>query len=362
MKVKTDKFKMVEMAKKGKAEILFWRSEYCKRKAMIDDSDKYKRLEDASSLVKDELLSVFLQAEFSAEDVDRNVLNWVQISMWREHFHDNHSELLVNDINIRPFLLWSVRSRAYKDASLLFYEFSTEYGYFVHDLLCRGDMYALLDIINENGDLPAPPVFHSNWGYRPILPEEVLTTVRSKDGVAESLPDDLWEQIRRNLPDCHPQGRFATLGRITRQPDFIVMAQALSERFNFDVAFKEIKYDMALHIYDYKIKNGIELTPGEIEAIVEAFESSADNGRYGPSYSQARATGLWLWDYLNENPEVKILTKAYNYLRATKRIPFYEASTDKTIGRVLAATWDSVRAGEVLPIKKCDTRKRKKVS
>jgi len=71
-------------------------------------------------------------------------------------------------------------------------------------------------------------------------------------------------------------------------------------------------------------------------------------GEYGPSYSSARAIGLWMWDYMEEKGSSQ--TEAIQKLKDKKLAVDHVASSSRTLMRLYARTRECIERGEVLAI------------
>lgn len=361
-----DFFKLVTEAKSKYTEMLFWNYQYVKRKALQDNVDNFQKIEELCQRFSERMKPIcntnlalskfnFLEIETILPSAITFIIDFQQKYFYRNiPFHDIITNRLIPHEVI--------------DISLQLWPFATEYSYTAHDITAPNDTNSLLKIIEEEKSLPLAPPFHINKNDSSPLSQEALTILRLHPRDTLEHFTSPWETENFNTSVGSPSvTKYAEkddedffMYGIYRNPNFVALINTQTHDFDFTASLNEISGMLAMHIYNEKKDKLDTLTPTEQKAVINFFEKQAQ-GHYGPAHSQARATGLWLWDYKQQHPEESDQS-AIKKLKESDLSPWYSASDDRTLRRLLESTRSCINSGKVLPINKRDTKKKNKVS
>ena len=340
----------------GKNEINFWRNEYRKRRFrehFSDDFVKTKQFWDDVCLAVEQLLEKYPN--------DKTMLNADYMESaykcsWMQLWGDTGTPLYNNGRDVRDLFQMGNFPDEVKDKFVFLHDQSMFHDYYPWDLLTLQDMTGIFKLINSDQPLPPPPPFHINYGAKKALPEHVLTFLAlnpDRKNKKVSLSEELWHECNRQQGTEYSHGTITKVAGITRCPDFIIMAQLLSKDFDLEIVIKEIKFELAMAIFQLKKRGRMELTPYEYKAMIEAYEMET-RGEYGPTYSYARAAGLWMWDYYKNGKQSaggkKTKADAIKALRASQLCLMYHNSDDRTLYRKISEAEGCIKEGEVLSV------------
>jgi len=342
--------KNIENASKAAMHIQFWRAEYVKRNFLEKNKDAIDRISENVLFIQQEVFRVLCGYLQHKSVIEADYFKLFQKHCYMGMAGDDGSPLYVDNFNVRDaFNRWDVPESILKQMNS-FIDVSLEYGYCIDDLLARWDMSNILQMIKEEVALPDPPVFQANNQYHKALPENVLTLLRANpesNRAKLSLQQELWLQFNKEQQTYYEYGQMVNVCGMTRSTDFIITGQALSNDFDLEIALQEIADHIVWVIFEEKTKHGLLLNEVETRAVVDLYDRMA-LGEYGPSYSSARAIGLWMWDYMELTGCSQ--TNAIQDLKGKGLAVDHAESSSRTLMRLYTRTRECIEKGDVLAI------------
>lgn len=353
MAKKNDTLWSLENAEQAAKDIQFWRAEYMKRLFIGDDDYEVIKIlhDDISKSWRNYLYEEKLAL---ARRYENNFIKYLQkyhnTSFIGKTYNDEH-------VNFSSDFSSFLTKKDSIKALAFFFNASTNYDYFIDDLLSPVDTENILRNIDEA--LPAPPPFHINKHYHTRFPEKILTLLQLDSHHATPIianTESLWsEELNNRFGDPTKQINFA---EFTRFVDFAVMGQATHEDFDIGVACQEIKDHITWVIYEYKRKRNIPLKKAEEALAIDLYKRMAV-GEYGVTYRSARAIGLWLWDQRYRYKTVKSDAEAIRQLKEKQLDIEHQASEERTLKRLLENATKCIKTGKVIGINKQNKKKQK---
>jgi hypothetical protein len=348
--------KVMDGVNESRHHIYFWRAEYRKRKFMVEHPDKYKSF---PSLIKDiyrDLNKLFSNFPNDRQRIGDDYYDKLQQSVFLEGFSDYKTPVFIGNFNVRNFFSRdNIPELIWKNIFDTCF-FSFEYDYYISFLSSKCDMYGILKLLSEGKALPTPPETHFNKTQKDFIPSHLLKVLRIDRSGSEV--DSLTKQILIEYNKQHPQFRGSSVlkSKSSINYDVAILADIFNEQFDIEKSINEIQEKLIYMIYDHKSRNKIDLNDREIELLRKLFDKFA-RGHTRSSHSHSRATGLWIWDYMYFNPNIKTQAKVYrefSQLDLKKYHDFDEKneSSRRTFDGIMVSTRKSIDEGEVLPIKR----------
>ena len=340
MKSKNWDFKTASEAARG---IEFWRAEYFKRKFKLDPNffDYSSDFNILKGEWKDYLQCIHptLYGEYSNTFI-RPLLNTFSAMSQQRRYEHNGRELT---FLFRDFLSQDLIRDI---CATLLEDVTNNYCYYIDDLLSPTDMERILRNISE--PLPCHPLYGPNRTYKPPLPVEAISFFRLNYKSSSSFitPSDM-VMLKTNDPLSSPGFPIYKAECFSRRADFAVMGQLLHEEFDLEIACQEIRDHLIFTLYEAKKEHNIPMTPKEKDLMVGLFTRMA-KGEYGPTYVEARAIGLWLWD--DQQKEPRKIQQSIQALKSKKLDLGHFNSDDRVFYRLLQRAAECIEAGAVLPI------------
>lgn len=202
----------------------------------------------------------------------------------------------------------------------------------------------------EKWDAPPTLCIESSGTFVPD--SSVKVNLNFDDDLGE-IEKEILEEYRKKMSS--EKGYFETLIRgSTASYHIELKAYMYDSSFDIDNALEKFHEQLVWAVYDVKRQRSMPLTERE-RSLVDASFQKLVVGSAGPTHAVGRAVGLWLWDYLQENPSS---TRTPAYIALNKlglNIPYRfekdNPSIRKTLDRIFNSTKKCIETNQVLPIK-----------
>jgi len=345
---------LMDRVNESRHHIYFWRAEYRKRKFMKEHPDKYKIFPDLINAIYRNLDKIFSNYPNDKQRIGQNYYDKLQQSVFLESLCDYKTPVFIGNFNVRDFFSCDNITKFIWNEVYDTCRYSYEYDYYVSFLSSKCDMYSILKLLSEDLPLPYPPETHFNKTQKNFIPSKLLKILRidKDDDGEDSITKDILAEYNKQYPKFNGGYVLKCHNRIDH--DVAILVDIFDEQFDAENIIKEIQEKLIYMIYDYKSRNGIELSKYEFELLMSLFDLYAE-GQTKSAHSMARATGLWIWDYMYFNPKIKTQASAYREYNKIDVNKFHtfdgknESSRRKFDG-IMQKTKLSIDNGEVCPI------------
>lgn len=344
---------LMDRVNESRHHIYYWRAEYRKRKFMKEHPDKYKIFPDLINAIYRNLDKIFSNYPNDKQRIGQNYYDKLQQSVFLESLYDFKTPVFIGSFNVRDFFSCDNITKFIWNEVYDTCRYSYEYDYYVSFLSSKCDMYSILKLLSEGLPLPYPPETHFNKTQKNFIPSHLLKILRiDKDDDEDSIIKDILAEYNKQYPEFGADCVVKSHNRIDH--DVAILVDIFNKKFDIKSAINEIQEKLIYMIYDYKSRNGIELNKYEFDLLVRLFDLYA-NGQTKSAHSVSRATGLWIWDYMYFNKQLKKQSSAYreyNKLDVNKFHVFDEKdeSSRRKFDGIMQKTKLSIDKGEVLPI------------
>jgi len=343
----------MERVNESRHHIYFWRAQYRKRKFMKEHPDKYKDFPSLIDGICRNLDRKFNDYPGDKKRIGRDYFDKLQQSVFLEVHHDYKTPVYIGDFNVREFFSSENISKYFLREIFKICEYSYEYDYYASFLCSKCDMYSILKLLSEDLPLPYPPETHWNKTQKNFIPSHLLKVLRiNKYDEDDSITKEILAEYNKQYPQFGGGCVLRIHNRIDH--DVAILVDIFNEKFDIKKSIDQIQEKLIYMIYDYKSRNGIELSEDEFDLLVRLFGSYA-KGQTKSAHSMARATGLWIWDYMYFNQQIKKQSSAYreyNKIDVNKFHIFDEkdGNSRRIFDGIMQKTKLSIDNGEVCPI------------
>ena len=343
----------LEKAEQSAKDIQFWRAEYVKRKVLSDS--EYNNLVDSYNFIHNEWTS-YINKNTNLDIYNDNIISLLQksyIMRFQSEKYDKECEVFVDDC--KDFIS-NVEIR--RTLGKLF-SFSTKYGYTADVLLSPINMESIL--VNIDGDLPEPPLYHINEYSHKKFSDDVLSLFHASSkhksdltSACDTVFEDITFEIMKNYKsrcNINDYAGCVIVNKYQRFANFIITGQTIHNDFDLDAVCNEIRDHLIWITYEDKKRLNIPLNASEEAAVIDLYKRMAI-GEYGVTYRVARATGLWIWDEVYRFKNVKNRSTAIKKLKAEGLATERHVSADEIFYRYVKNAQKCIESMEVIGINK----------
>lgn len=333
--------KLLDSMPEKALETSFWRAEYVKRKAYIDDPSLWRQIKRDI----DELEQFLANSRTrDGKPIELPAKRWIEIVLdcylpyivgkenwWRMASHEGLNYFELFEGCMRPDMCREEIERIFS--------FSVKYGHKANELVRLHEMGEIAELISGKKGLPDPPLFFWSENAKENFSEDVMSVIQL---------------------DWKKEQNIVEIAGLRRNPKMVFTLDPLHSDFDLELAVQTFRDYCAHYILVAKSDLGRELSVYEKNSMRE-FYARDNKGSYGKTYSMSRAAGLWMWDRLHpeiyseeevEQPNKK--SDVISQLRESRLFKNYSDSSDKTIYRLISAAEKCIEAFDVLPVKESE--------
>ena len=346
--------KLMDRVNESRHHIYFWRAEYRKRKFMKENPVEYNFFPKLIDDIYRNLDKIFSRYPNDKKRIGCGYFDKLQQSVFLEALLDWKTQIFIGDFNVRNFFSReNITDRIWRDVFNIC-KYSYEYDYYASFLSSKCDMYSVLKLLNDGLPLPNPPETHFNKTQKDFVPSDLLKVLRIDKEFEDSITNHILMEYNKQYPQFGGGSILKSHKRV--EHDVAILADIFNDKFDIKKTINEIQERIIYMVYDYKSRNGIELSDYEFELLKNMFDLYA-KGQTKSAHSASRATGLWIWDYIYFHPKLKTQAAAYreyNKIDLNKYHEFDEKdeSSRRKFDGILQKTKLSIDKGEVFPIKR----------